>query len=196
MRRLCKTFRPFELRDIFEQLQPTGWAVYTEKISKDVVDPLVDYIGRWFGSQEGSYQIHTSRVVESVPIGHINKPYYVDDRAITEYVIPVGEYEYTFKYEWIVPESEIIDPDLVFHDEKGVKRVLRWTDWDHPAGGPLAPTASTHVYLPRHILAGHAPEAFDANVLFVDTDEPLFELETQAMTAPIFVCRIGGVSGV
>lgn len=154
--RCCKVFDFDTVCDIMRELKPNGWGVYGNTIDDARLRTLADFMGKSFNSTGGSIE------VKSHPVNiQFSGDKVTSTRIRTE------------------------DPDFVFHDNEGVRRLLSWEEWDQH--GP------THVILPLRLLHTEAPEMFDVNVLFTTSTESVMLIKTESRKAPIFVCRVNGL---
>nr|DAT53500.1 MAG TPA: hypothetical protein [Caudoviricetes sp.] len=159
-----------ELCDFMRRLQPNGWAVYGDDIERSVLEALANEAGSSFSSTGGSLQIETR------PVEFAVEPNYQVDFQLTRGNQVISKKIYT------------VDPDFEFYNNRGIKEVLSWQEWD--TAGP------THVILPQRLIHTDVPEMFDVNIMFIQDDWKLATVKTKALTAPIFVCRVGGLHNV
>lgn len=169
--RCCKVFDFDTVCNIMRELKPNGWGVYGNIIDDARLRTLADFMGKSFNSTGGSIEVETS-VVCDLPS---------DDRT--------NDYETKYSLfrggKTVSTVIRTADPDFVFHDNEGVRRLLSWEEWDQH--GP------THVILPLRLLHTEAPEMFDVNILFTASTESVMLIKTESRKAPIFVCRVNGL---
>lgn len=169
--RCCKVFDFDTVCNIMRELKPNGWGVYGNNIDDASLRTLADFMGKSFNSTGGSIEVE-SRPVEPQFSGEEFKDYE------TRYRFTRGD-----KVTSTIIRTE--DPDFVFHDNEGVRRLLSWEEWDQH--GP------THVILPLRLLHTEAPEMFDVNILFTTSTKSVVFIKTESRKAPIFVCRVNGL---
>lgn len=168
--RYCKVVSFDDLCDTLRRLQPNGWAVYGDAIENPILEALANEAGSSFSSTGGSLQI------ETYPIEFAFDPTYKID------------YRLTRGNQVVSKKITTSDPDFIFRNNRGVKEVLSWQEWDTP--GP------THVILPQRLIHTDVPEMFDVNVMFIKDGWKLATVKTKSLTAPIFVCDVGGLYSV
>lgn len=168
--RYAKVISFDELCVLLQKLQPNGWAVYRDSIERPILRALADQAGSSFSSTGGSLEIETR------PVEFAFEPSFHVDYRLT-------------RGKQVVSKKLITsDPDFEFYNNRGVKEVLSWQEWDTP--GP------THVILPQRLIHTDVPEMFDANVMFVRYGWKLATVKTKALKAPIFVCSVEGLFNV